>query len=366
MSPFGALGRAWQARPSPLRSNDALLLLESFLVAAVISVLVIRWFLTLADFPRLGGGGLHIAHMLWGGALMLVAILLLLAYLDRPIQHAAAFIAGLGFGTFIDEIGKFMTTDNDYFFRPTVSLIYVVFVVVFLVAHALVGQRRLTEREALANALDLLEPRLDRPIEGDDRKRIEDLLDQAGRSGLVEAIARYLDELPSRPDEQSWWEAVPRGVARRYEQAATHPLFSRALTAVVLLYTAAAVVGSMLFVGATLATNHGPSAAALGQLVSTLLGAALVVRGVLALPTSHIEAYRWFLRGILVWLLITQVFIFYDSQPIALAGLAFDVVAYAMLRYAISHEIDPSTTRDRDSTQTRDRPDRTANRPSRP
>ena len=154
--------------------------------------------------------------------------------------------------------------------------------------------------------------------------------------------------------------------ARRYEQAATHPLFSRALTAVVLLYTAAAVVGSMLFVGATLATNHGPSAAALGQLVSTLLGAALVVRGVLALPTSHIEAYRWFLRGILVWLLITQVFIFYDSQPIALAGLAFDVVAYAMLRYAISHEIDPSTTRDRDSTQTRDRPDRTANRPSRP
>ena len=180
VSRFGALGRAWRARPSPLRSNDGLLLLESFLVAAVISVLVIRWFLTLADFPRLGSGGLHIAHMLWGGAFMLVAILLLLAYLDRPVQHAAAFIAGLGFGTFIDEIGKFVTTDNDYFFRPAVSLIYVVFVVVFLVAHALVGQRRLTEREALANALDLLEPRLGRPIEGDDRSRIEDLLDQAG------------------------------------------------------------------------------------------------------------------------------------------------------------------------------------------
>ena len=113
-----------------------------------------------------------------------------------------------------------------------------------------------------------------------------------------------------------------------------------------------------------MATNHGPSAAALGQLLSTLLGAALVVRGVLALPTSHIEAYRWFLRGILVWLLITQVFIFYDSQPIGLAGLAFDVVAYAMLRYAISHEIDPSTPRDRDPTQTRDRPDRTAARPT--
>ncbi len=360
MSRFDALGRAWQARPSPLRSNDALLLLESFLVAAVISVLVIRWFLTLADFPRLGSGGLHIAHMLWGGALMLVAILLLLAYLDRPVQHAAAFIAGLGFGTFIDEIGKFMTTDNDYFFRPTVSLIYVVFVGVFLLVHALVGQRRLTEREALTNALDLLEPRLDRPIEGDDRKRIEDLLDQAGRSGLVEAIARYLDELPTRPDEQSWWEAIPRGFARRYEQVAVHPLFSRALTAVVLLYTAAAVVGSVLLVAASVATDRGPSAAALGQLLSTLLGAALVVRGVLDLPTSHIAAYRWFLRGVLVWLLITQVFIFYDSQPIGLAGLALDVIAYAMLRYAISHETVRSTPRGRDSSTTLDRAGRTA------
>jgi hypothetical protein len=58
--------------------------------------------------------------------------------------------------------------------------------------------------------------------------------------------------------------------------------------------------------------------------------------------------------------LITQVFIFYDSQPIGLTGLAFDVVAYAMLRYAISHEIVPSTARDRGSIQTSDRPDRTA------
>ena len=132
------------------------------------------------------------------------------------------------------------------------------------------------------------------------------------------------------------------------------------MTAVVLLYTAAAVVGSLLFVVATVATDHGPSAAALGQLVSTLLGAALVVRGVLALPTSHIAAYRWFLRGVLVWLLITQVFIFYDSQPIGLAGLAFDLVAYAMLRYAISHETARSTPRGGDPVRAGDPHERAA------
>ena len=82
--------------------------------------------------------------MLWGGALMLIALLLLFAYLDRPIQHVAAIIAGLGFGTFIDEIGKFVTADNDYFFRPAVALIYIVLVTVFIVGRTIAGRHALT------------------------------------------------------------------------------------------------------------------------------------------------------------------------------------------------------------------------------
>ena len=160
-----------------------MLFLESFLVAAVASVLAIRWLLALTGFPKLGDGGVHIAHMLWGGALMLVALLLLFAYLDRPVQHVAAIVAGLGFGTFIDEIGKFVTADNDYFFHPAVALIYVVLVALFIAGRTLLGGRALTETEALANALDLLEVRLARPLEGDDRARIEHLLAQVDQAG---------------------------------------------------------------------------------------------------------------------------------------------------------------------------------------
>ena len=54
-----------------------------FLVAGVASILAIRVYLILTGYPQLGGGGLHIAHMLWGGLLMLVALILMLAFLGR-------------------------------------------------------------------------------------------------------------------------------------------------------------------------------------------------------------------------------------------------------------------------------------------
>ena len=94
------------------RDAEATLLFESFFVAAVCSFLGIRWFLASAGYAQVGSNGLHIAHMLWGGLFMLFALMLLFAFLDRSVQHLAAVIAGLGFGTFIDEIGKFVTADN--------------------------------------------------------------------------------------------------------------------------------------------------------------------------------------------------------------------------------------------------------------
>ena len=329
-------------RPNPpLRNSDGPLLMESFLIAAVVSFLGIRAFLTLTGFPKIGGGELHIAHMLWGGALMLVAIVLLLAFLDRPVQHVAAVVAGLGFGTFVDEIGKFLTSDNDYLFRPAVALIYVIFVVIFLVGRAIAGRRKLTEREALANALDMVGGTLGEPLEPEDRARIDALLDGAGSgSSLVPALRQYLDGVPSRPDKQAWWEVIPRRLAALYERIASDPRFERAMTVGVIVYAALAVTGSLLVVTTVGRPDASQpvSVSAIGQVASTLTGAALVARGVLALPGSRSEAFRWFLRGVLVWLLITQVFVFYDSQLAGLTGLAIDLVAYTTLRYGLRRE----------------------------
>jgi ABC-type multidrug transport system fused ATPase/permease subunit len=332
----------------PLRNSDGPLFLESFVVAAVISFLGIRAFLTATGFPRVGGGELHIAHMLWGGALMLVALILLLSFLDRSVQHAAAIIAGLGFGTFVDEIGKFLTTDNDYLFQPAIALIYVIFVVIFLVGRAIAGRRVLTETEALANALDLLEGTLGERLEPEDRARIDVLLDaSASDSELAAAVRSYLAKVPSRPDEEAWWERIPRWAAQRYAELASDPGFERVVSIAVIFYAGAAVLGSLLVIATARSADATQplTVATLGQVFSTFAGAALIARGVIAMPRSHIEAYRWFLRGFLVWILVTQVFIFYQSQLAGLSGLAFDLAAYGTLRYAIRREAAPVMTR---------------------
>src|SRR5438128_1825697 len=135
-------------------------LLEVFLVASVSSVLVIRSLLALSGYPQLGGRELHIAHLLWGGLLMLIALVMLLAFLGSRIQFLAALLGGIGFGTFLDELGKFITRDTNYFFQPTIALIYCIFVLLLLSIRGLERRPYSSPQERLANGLELLQEAL--------------------------------------------------------------------------------------------------------------------------------------------------------------------------------------------------------------
>ena len=67
-------------------------------------------------------------------------------------------------------------------------------------------------------------------------------------------------------------------------------------------------------------------------------GAFLVVIGVIRLPTSRLAAYRWFERGVLVSILITQVLIFWQDQLTGLGGLLWDLALLTTLRFLIHQE----------------------------
>ncbi len=104
---------------------------ELFFVSSVATILLVRGILAATGWPQLGGGKIHFAHLLWGGIGMLLAFILFMAMQGRLWDFLAALSAGIGFGLFLDELGKFITSDNDYFFKPAVAIMYVLFVVLF-------------------------------------------------------------------------------------------------------------------------------------------------------------------------------------------------------------------------------------------
>ena len=319
------------------RSSDAGEFLELFLIGAAVSAVGVRWLLALTGYPRVGGGGLHVAHMLWGGLLMVVAIIALLLFLDRRVQQIAAGIGGIGFGVFIDEIGKFLTADNDYFFRPAIALIYIIFIGLFLLLRVVLSGPRLDPRESLANAMDLLEDGLDGTIGEGTRAQATLLLRQSADSALTRSLAGYAAGLADRPPVFSWARRAARRLDAMYDAVVENPFFERAVVLTVGLYAA----GSVITVGLLIA-SQGESltnSATGGQALSTFAGSLLVLRGIPDLAVSRVAAYRWFRRGVLVWILVAQVFVFYTSQLAGIGGLIADLVAYGVIRYMFAREI---------------------------
>src|SRR5512136_1717863 len=116
------------------RENAVRYLLIS-LLSFVATVSIVRTFLALAGYPQIGSGTLHIAHVLWGGLILYIAAILPLIYLNPRLHLLGAILSGVGVGLFIDEVGKFITRQYDYFFPAAAPIMYVFFLlVVILVA----------------------------------------------------------------------------------------------------------------------------------------------------------------------------------------------------------------------------------------
>ncbi len=112
---------------TPIRRQRAEEYLLITMLSFAASVSVTRLFLYLTGYPQLGGGGLHIAHVLWGGLSLFIASLLPLLFANRWAFNLSALFSGIGVGLFIDEVGKFITSTNDYFFPWAAPIIYIFF-----------------------------------------------------------------------------------------------------------------------------------------------------------------------------------------------------------------------------------------------
>ncbi|MEO6462867.1 MAG: hypothetical protein ABIP29_07305 [Candidatus Eisenbacteria bacterium] len=291
------------SRPLDLiRDADADEAFELLFFIAVATILATRGFLGIAGYPQLGGGGLHIAHMLWGGLFMFVAIGLLLVFWNPAMRRLAVVVGGVGFGLFIDELGKFITSDNDYFYRPTVAILYLIFL-------ALWGFVRWLRTGI---PLDAEELRVNEALRG--------LLSppEAGAGRFTQA-----------------YFVATRGLGVRYLRLVRRLWFARLLTLWFLLLAFFNLVEVIALVGDARGRALG---AWIVPALATVLEALFVWFGWLRFRRSRIAAYRWFQRSLLVSLLVAQVGQFYADQFRALNGVLLNVLLYLALTAMIEEE----------------------------
>lgn len=115
-----ATHRIWK----PVRRHAADSLLILFMASFGITVIATRVFLELTGYPQVGDSTFHIAHVLWGGLLLFIAMLILLLFSNTYVLWVGALAGGIGVGLFIDEVGKFITQSNDYFFPLAFPIMY--------------------------------------------------------------------------------------------------------------------------------------------------------------------------------------------------------------------------------------------------
>jgi uncharacterized membrane protein YdcZ (DUF606 family) len=322
------------------RNADLGLLHETFFICAITTILCIRTQLWLTNYPQLGGHGLHIAHLLYGGALMVTALAFLLTLLGRRVRWVAAIVGGIGFGFFIDELGKFITADNNYFFRPAAGLIYLVFIGLFLASRAYQRRRGLDERERVRNAFELIAEASIGPWQAGSRARALTLLgDVDAGNPLREPLLALADGIDAAPDPAPpLWTRWGEAIARSYEAATQTGWFGPVVIAVFVVWALVSLIAIFALVlpvgfqeGAARGGFHSDQIAHLSfvnwaSLVSSSVSAVFVFIGLSHLRGDRPRAYAWLTRALLVSIFVTRVFSFVESQFGAVFGLGIDIL----------------------------------------
>ncbi|MEE3849344.1 hypothetical protein VZC37_03310 [Gordonia sp. LSe1-13] len=187
-----------------IRSIYGTAAVEWFLIFAIATILLTRLYLQLAGYPQVGGGTLHIAHALWGGALMMLALIVGWLFLGPATRVASIVMGGIGFGLFLDEIGKFVTKDNDYFYGPSAEIMYILVVAVLLLSRIVRDVKKPTVAEAMANAATIAADGVSHGLPRRRRRQADEFLAIAADRGadpiVIEHIRGLLAASRDTPD----------------------------------------------------------------------------------------------------------------------------------------------------------------------
>lgn len=303
--------------------------IAAFLVTTLATVILVRLLLLATGFPQVGGGGAHVSHVLWGGLLMAVALLLQIVFMGPVIRSGVVLVGGVGFGLFVDEIGKFVTADYDYFWRPTAAVIYAVVVGLAIGAEALQRRHPRDRAELLAAAADHTVAGLVGGLSERDRETAYRYLEKAGDASGADEVRALLDSLQHDSDVlPNPFGAISHAVVsttRRVVRERWAPWFTVGL----LLLTSAVTLARGIYGWS--GSDDEPSWIVVGIVVSALVSTTFAVIGLTRVGTDRESGYRWFRRAVLVSLLVTQIFLFQLSPWDAGIGLLLDLVVLGLV-----------------------------------
>lgn len=230
------LRHIWRQR-SPVIRERAHRYLLIYLIAFAGSVILTRLFLEITGYPQIGKGTFHLAHVLWGGLLLFIASLIPLMYANRWALSLTTLISGLGIGLFMDEVGKFITRNNDYFFPAAAPIIYALFLLTVWIFTRIRRTPKWDARQEMYAVLEDLKEVPDSDLEPDEReillarlRRIE----QGSGSDLTElslAMRRALeaDHFPVQPARRDRIEILRNRMESWASAHFTYPFHRRIL-----------------------------------------------------------------------------------------------------------------------------------------
>jgi len=320
----------------PARSYDLHHQLTTLFVFAVATVVFTRAILAATGYPQVGTSTLHIAHVLWGGLLMLAALLSTLAFLSPPTKPLAAVAGGIGFGLFIDEVGKFVTRDVNYFYRPAIAIIYVTFVVLFGLIRGL-SRRGFNAEEATLIGLESLQRAAVGGLSDERRARVVSLMLAVDSEGALPVAVRNLLEhsAPAGGEGESLTRRLSTRASALWTFLTEHALFRRGVFAVL----DAAVAISAAELGWLL--RHGPGQLSFSQrafALTTLAADVALLIGAARLSRSLLSALHWYEHAVLLEITVAQVFLFSSEQLAATLNLVALLVVWGLLRWTIEFE----------------------------
>jgi hypothetical protein len=345
---------------TPVRREKAEIYILISLLSFGFSVGVTRLFLSLTGFPQIGNSQFHISHVLWGGLALFIAALLPLIFANRWVYLWGAVLAGVGVGLFIDEVGKFITQTNDYFYPPAAPIIYAFFLATVLLYFQIRSPHPRDDRTELYHALDALEEILDHDLEPSERsdliRRLNQVVEDSDHPDLSTLAAHLLQFVQSEP---IWITesppTFPEKLAFQWKRWNARWLTERRLRAILIGLLGALGASANLRSARLLILSIDP--AAMDQMIrqmvqsgliaspagaswyvvrlalESIVGGLLIISAGLLLFNRKVAAFRIGLLGLVLSLTAVNLLVFYFDQFSTILAASIQFVTLILLLF---------------------------------